>query len=300
MSEKTGLIDFAYGSETFQTYYKVIGDLSSSRTPLVVLHGGPGIPHSYMSPHGSLWASHGIPAIFYDQVGVGKATHLPHKPSSFWTVELFMDELDNVLAHFGIAENFMLLGHSWGGMLAADYVATRRPKGLKRLVLVSAPASMQLWDVGIERLLAWFPEDFVKMLKKHEEEGTTDAKEYQDGVMEFYKVHVCRTDPWPADLVAAFGAMEEDSTVYKTMAGPSEFNITGSLKTWSVVDKIHHINYPTLLINGAEDEAQDLVMAPFFEGLAKVKWVRFAESSHMVFWEEKERYLTVLGDFLKA
>lgn len=83
-------------------------------------------------------------------------------------------------------------------------------------------------------------------------------------------------------------------------AGPSEFNITGSLKTWSVVDKIHHINCRTLLINGAEEEAQDLVVAPFFERLAKVKWVRFAESSHMVFWEEKERYLTVLGDFLKA
>lgn len=80
--------------------------------------------------------------------------------------------------------------------------------------------------------------------------------------------------------------------------GPSEFNIKGTLKTWTVVDDLHKISVQTLLINGRYEDAQDVAVAPFFEKIPKVKWVQFAESSHMPFFEEKERYLQVVGDFL--
>lgn len=146
--------------------------------------------------------------IFYDQIGVGRSTHLPHKPSSFWTVELFMDKLDNVLSHFGLGsksiKEFMLLGHSWGGMLASDYVATRQPKNLKRLVLASAPASMELWEVAMKQLLARLPKEVQEVVKKHEENGTTDSEEYQDAMMEFHGKHICTIDPWPKHPQDAF------------------------------------------------------------------------------------------------
>ncbi|KAH0831333.1 hypothetical protein J3R83DRAFT_13984 [Lanmaoa asiatica] len=95
MIETTSTVDFKVGDETYQTWYKVVGDLTSGVTPLVLLHGGPGMSHHYMISHTEIYTTHGIPIIFYDQIGIGSSTHLPHKPKEFWTVELFMNELDN-------------------------------------------------------------------------------------------------------------------------------------------------------------------------------------------------------------
>lgn len=74
--------------------------------------------------------------------------------------------------------------------------------------------------------------------------------------------------------------------------------MTGKLKTWSVLDDLHTITQPTLVINGGDDEAQDVCVSPLFERIPKAKWVRFANSSHMPFFEEKERYLQIVSTFL--
>jgi proline-specific peptidase len=212
----TGKIAFVVDNETFETAYKVFGDLKSATRPLLVVHGGPGIPHQYLLSFAQLSVK-GIPVVFYDQVGCGLSTHLPDKPKELWTAELFMKELDNVLAHFNIQGDFDLAGHSWGGMLAANYVISRNPRGLKRLILADAPASMELWSVGTNALLEGFPQEFREMLKKHEVAGTTDSEEYQAGIQKFNEKHVCRVQPWPQDLVDAFEALEADPTVYATM-----------------------------------------------------------------------------------
>ena len=213
----TGEIDFVYKGESLKTWYKVFGDLSSPTTPLVVLHGGPGIPHNYVLPHSCLFTERGIPVIFYDQVGCGASTHLKGKPAEFWSVELFVAELDNVLAHFHIRNRFDLLGHSWGGMLAQEFVAKRQPKGLRRLILADSLASMALWEVSVNRLLRGLPQDVQDTIKRHENAGTTDSKEFHEAMHVFYQKHVCKLDPWPQDLKDAFASLEEDPVVYTTM-----------------------------------------------------------------------------------
>ena len=80
--------------------------------------------------------------------------------------------------------------------------------------------------------------------------------------------------------------------------GPSEFHIVGSLKEWTIIDRIHLINIPTLLLNGRYDEAQDSVVEPFFKHISKVKWFTLAESSHMPQYEERELYMERVGSFL--
>ena len=80
--------------------------------------------------------------------------------------------------------------------------------------------------------------------------------------------------------------------------GPSEFTITGSLREWSVLGDIHTIDVPALLINGAHDEAQDSVVAPFFHAVRKVRWFTFAASGHMPQFEEREKYMQIVGSFL--
>jgi L-proline amide hydrolase len=70
------------------------------------------------------------------------------------------------------------------------------------------------------------------------------------------------------------------------------------LKDWTIIEDAHKISVPTLLLNGRYDEAQDSVMAPFFREIPHVKWVGFAGSSHMSHFEERERFMEVVGNFL--
>ncbi|TDL27696.1 proline-specific peptidase [Rickenella mellea] len=295
-----GKADFCVGDETYQTWYKVVGDLKSSQRPLVTLHGGPGAAHYYLLSLADLSSgTSSVPVVFYDQLGISNSTHLPHKGAEFWTPSLFMDELENLLNHLKIADNFDLLGHSWGGMLAAQFAATRRPSGLNHLIISDSPASMALWEEVCSELIKRLPDDVHATLKKHEDEGTTDSKEYQDAMDIFYAKHVCRIQPLP-DLVAkSFAAIGEDPTVYHTMNGPSEFHVIGTLKTLSIISELHNINIPTLILNSRYDEAQDACVVPFFNLIPKAKWYTFANSSHMPHWEERERYMQIVGDFLK-
>ncbi|KAJ7829362.1 proline-specific peptidase [Mycena leptocephala] len=284
----TGKIAFVVDNETFETAYKVFGDLKSATRPLLVVHGGPGIPHQYLLSFAQLSVK-GIPVVFYDQVGCGLSTHLPDKPKEFWTAELFMKELDNVLAHFNIQGDFDLAGHSWGAC-SPPTMSSAATRGASNDLFLRTPR--RRWSCGP------VPQEFREMLKKHEVAGTTDSEEYQAGIQKFNEKHVCRVQPWPQDLVDAFEALEADPTVYATMIGPSEFNITGTMKAWTVVDDIHKISVPTLLLNGRYDDAQDVGVVPFFERIPAVKWVQFAESSHMPFLEEEECFFQIVGDFL--
>ncbi|KAF8993240.1 Alpha/Beta hydrolase protein [Cyathus striatus] len=277
----TGTIEFKFKGKVYQTWYKVFGDLKGSvKTPLVTVHGGPGMTHHYML----------IPVLFYDQLGNGQSSHALDQPKEFWTPELFMDELDNLLVQLGIREDFDLLGQSWGGMLAGHYASSRTPAGLHRLIIANSPASVSSYEVGTSSLLKQnFSQEFVARLRELEEQGKTDSEEYQQGTMLFYKKHVCTVDPWPEELVEGFRIMEENGNVYKTMMGTSEFNITGSLKGWSIVDALHNIRSPTLLISSPHDEVQEVAFIPFFLNVPKVKWVDIPSSTHLAMFEDPER-----------
>ncbi|KAF8954061.1 Alpha/Beta hydrolase protein [Flammula alnicola] len=295
-----GKIPFKVGSVTYETWYKLYGDLKTSKKrPIIVVHGGPGMTHHYMLPNKILYEKAGIPVIFYDQIGNGASSHCPGVPKDFWVPELFMDELDNLTKALGISDNFDLLGQSWGGTLAAEYAATRTPKGLKGLIIANSPASIELCTVGINTLLENFPEEFVRMIRKHEAEGTTNSQEYQDASMVFHKKHTCTTDPWPEELLQSFAEVAKDPTVYHTMLGPSEFATTGNLKNWDITGIIHKIACPTLLISAPLDEIQEVAVLPFFLKIPKVKWVEFQNSTHLPHFEEPEKYFKVILDFLQ-
>ncbi|KAI4200739.1 MAG: hypothetical protein LQ350_003756 [Teloschistes chrysophthalmus] len=282
-----------------KTWFQVHGQLSPDVRPLVILHGGPGIPHNYMLPLIDLTRSYHIPIIFYDQVGCGRSTHLPEKKhdESFWTTELFLDELDNVLKYFEIENNYDLLGQSWGGMLGACH-AIRQPKGLKNLIIANSPPDMPSWMKVGNEYRSQLPKDVQETLDRCEKEGKEESEEYDQAMMPFYERHVCRTVPWPEDLTEAFRQLKEDNTVYLTMNGPSEFHVTGTLKTFDVRPDLHKINVPTFLINGRYDNASDEVCEPFWKSIRKVKWYRFAESSHLPQFEERKEFMRLVAEFL--
>lgn len=280
----------------WRTWYRVTGRLDVDVTPLVVVHGGPGSTHDYLLALAAL-AETGRPIIHYDQLGAGRSTHLPDRGGDFWTVELFLAELDNLLRVLGVADDYHFLGQSWGGMLGAEH-AIGRPGGLRGLVLSNAPASMDLWVSESKLLRAQLPRATQDVLNAHEAAGTIYDAEYLAASQVYYDEHVCRVVPNPPEVLKTIQYMSEDSTVYNTMFGPNEFFCVGSLRTWSVVERLKSITSPTLLLSGRFDEATPATIQPFFDNIAGARWEIFEHSSHMPFVEETQRYLEVVSQFL--
>jgi L-proline amide hydrolase len=281
----------------YRTWYRVTGSLDADKAPLVVVHGGPGCTHDYLDSLTDLAAT-GRAVIHYDQLGNGGSTHLRDKGADFWTVDLFKAELNNLIAHLGIADRYHVMGQSWGGMLTAEHAVTR-PTGLRSIVIADSPASMSLWLAAAGRLREELPEDVQATLLRHEEAGTTDSEEYVAATRVFYDRHVCRI-PWPEEVARTFAAMDEDPTVYHTMNGPSEFHVVGPLKDWTIIDRLHRITVPAFLISGKYDEATPEVVRPYADGIADVRWQVFENSSHMPHVEEKDACLAAVAAFIDS
>jgi L-proline amide hydrolase len=280
----------------WETWYRVTGDLSSDKTPLVVVHGGPGCTHDYVLSIAAI-ADTGRPVIHYDQLGNGRSTRLPDMGEDFWTVDLFLAELDNLLSVLGVKDRYFLLGQSWGGMLGAEH-AIRRPAGLKALVISNSPASMALWASEAKILRGDLPREVEDALDRHEAAGTTSDPEYLAAQKVYYDLHVCRVVPNPPEVQRTNDYMEHDAHVYNVMNGPNEFFCIGTLRNWTVVDQVKMITAPTLLASGRFDEATPGTVQPFFDNIPDVRWEIFEQSSHMPFVEEPERYFSVVEAFL--
>lgn len=280
----------------YQTWYRVSGSLAAPNLPLVVAHGGPGCTHDYVDSFKELSGS-GRAVIHYDQIGNGKSTHLRDKGADFWTVDFFLGELDALLAHLDIAGRYALLGQSWGGMLASEH-AVRRPPGLKALILANSLAAMPLWIAAGKELRRALPAAVQAALDTHEAAGTTDHPDYLAATRAFYDRHVCRVVPWPPEVARTFAAVDADPTVYHTMNGPNEFHVIGTMKDWSIIDRLHRIEAPTLVFRGAYDEATPECVQPFLDNIPRVEGIVFANSSHMPHVEEKEACLAAVEAFL--
>ena len=281
-----------------ETWYRIVGDLKSGKTPVMVLHGGPGAAHNYCIPIAELIAQTGRAAVLYDQIGCGNSTHLPDAPKEFWTPELFMEELVLLTQHLGISDEYAIVGQSWGGMLGMQFAITQ-PKGLKSLVVADSPASMRIWLLEANKLRAELSPEVQATLLAHEAAGTTDSPEYVAAVDVFYASHVCRI-PMPQNVLDSFEQMVAEPTVYHTMNGPSEFHVIGTLKDWDIRHELHKISVPTLLVSGQYDEATPAMVSEIHQLMPGSTWELFPESSHMPHIEEPARFKRIVTQFLDS
>ena len=278
-----------------RVWYRAVGTSEDAgQPPVVVLHGGPGMPHDYLVPLSAL-ARTGRRVIFYDQLGCGNSDQ-PADPS-LWTMERHLRELAAVLRALDLSR-VHLLGHSWGGMLAMEY-ALRAPAALASVVVASAPASMPQWTVEANRLRRALPADVQAVLDGHESAGTTDDPAYFAAMLVYYRRHVCRLDPWPEPLNQAMTKLFENPAVYQAMNGPSEFCVTGSLKDWDLVTRLPSLRVPTLVTSGRHDEATPAIAGTVHRLIRGSEWVLFEHSAHMAHLEESYRYNAVIERFMK-
>lgn len=271
-----------------QVWYQIVG--SGSATPLLLLHGGPGAPSHYLKPLERIGVDR--PVIFYDQLGAGRST--APADNSLWTVERFVKELAQVRAALGL-EEVHILGHSWGSMLAMDYMLTE-PEGVKSLTFASPALNVSRWTEDAKELLKALPEDTRLLIEHHESQGTTDSLEYQEAVMDYLKMYLSRSDPWSPDLLAAFEGFNTE--LYGYMWGPSEFTATGTLQEYNREADLPNLNLPVLFTTGRYDEATPDTVRHFQSLVPGSEMLIFENSAHMTMLDEPEAYAEALRSFL--
>ncbi|WP_251008536.1 proline iminopeptidase-family hydrolase [Curtobacterium sp. ISL-83] len=281
-----------------ETWFRVTtpDDAVPGALPLVVLHGGPGMAHDYLRNLAELADQTGRTVVHHDQFGCGRSSHRPDAPAEFWTPQLFVDEYAALVEHLGLGEHHVL-GQSWGGMLGAE-IAVRQPVGLRSLAICNSPASMQLWVEGAAELRAELPADVQDALTRHEADGTVQDPEYLAATEVFYERHVCRVVPMPQDFVDSEAQMEAEPTVYHTMNGPNEFHVVGTLRDWTVIDRLDRVTVPTLVVAGEHDEATPATWTPFVDRIADVRQHVFPGASHCSHLEQPEEFRRVIAAFL--
>jgi proline-specific peptidase len=278
----------------YRTWYRIVGDKEDEgKLPLLCLHGGPGMSHDYLEPLEAI-AETGRRVIFYDQLGCGNSDH-PHDPA-LWKIKLFVEEVGAIRKALGLA-SIHLLGQSWGGFLAQEYMLTK-PSGVKSLILADSAASTQRWIAEANLLRARLPAEVQEILKKHEESGTTDDPAYVSATDVYYRRHLCRLNPWPDCLNRTLEKLSQDPQVYNTMWGPSEFHCTGMLQNWNIENQLGKIHIPTLILSGEYDESTPAINEVLHRGIPDSEWVLFKKSSHTPHLEVTQKYLQVLTNFL--
>jgi proline iminopeptidase len=285
MAARDGYIDVEGG----RVWYDIAGD--GSGTPLLTLHGGPGISHENLETLAPLGDER--PVVFYDQLGGGKADR-PDNPS-LWSVERFVREVQQVRDALQL-EEVHILGQSWGTMLAVDYALTGA-RGIRSLVLANPSLSVTRWACDADTLIAALPDKERAVIEKHRAAETYDDPEFQAALALFYSRHLYRRDTWPKDLPSPAAGMNR--AVYTAMWGPTDFVATGATRDYDRTPDLHRLTMPVLFITGRHDTATPETTA-FYQSLVPgAELVVFEESSHTPHLEETEAFLAAVRPFLR-
>lgn len=282
-----GYVNVQGGKIWYQIYENSNGD---NHLPIIILHGGPGLPHNYLLNLAELSKYRTV--IFYDQLGCGRS-YIQNSEKNLWTLARFVSELEDLIETLELSQ-VHLYGHSWGGSLAIEY-ALQHPEKIKSLVLASPVLSISLWVEDTKKLLKQLPLLTQQTIIAHEEAGSTDSLEYQDAKKSFNKL-LCRLESIPENV--RYSLTHSNSEIYQTMWGPSEFKVTGNLKDFERMDDLANFTMPTLITCGRFDEASPETMQKAQQKLPNAKLAIFEKSAHVPHVEESENYLNILMNFL--
>lgn len=285
--DREGFIQVPGGNVWYQV--RGVGTLG---IPLLILHGGPGVPHDYLEPLTVLRDQR--PVIFYDQLGCGNS----ERPDdiTLWTVERFVEELACVRSALAL-DRVHLLGQSWGSMLAVDYMLRENPRGVTSLILSGPCLNATRFAADQQRYVEQMPASVKKTIVECEARGDFSSQAYQDAMMAYYRRHVCRLDPWPDCLNSSIEKMGQQ--VYHHMWGPSEFTVTGSLREYNRTADLKNLNVPTLFTCGRYDEATPEATSELHRNVPGSRLVILEEASHQHHLEQTRTYLQVVRQFLE-
>lgn len=281
-------------SGEFKVWTKRFGN--NPRIKVLLLHGGPAATHQYMECFQSFFPKEGIEFYEYDQLGCGNSD----KPAdtSLWTLDRFVDEVEQVRQAIGADEkNFYILGNSWGGILGMQYALKYQDK-MKSLIVANMMASCPEYGRYAQEVLAkQMDKAVLAEIRGMEAKGDFKNPRYMELLVpNFYNEHICRLKEWPEPVNRAFSDINE--TIYVQMQGPSEFGIGGNLANWDVKNRLKEIKIPTLMIGAKHDTMDPKAMEEQSKLVQKGRYLYCPNGSHLAMWDDQKVFMDGVIKFI--
>ena len=282
----------------FRVWVKRVGNNPDLR--LLLLHGGPGDTHEYLEACDSYLPAAGIEYYYYDQLGAGFSDQ-PDEPS-LWDLDRFVGEVEQVRRALGLdRDNFVLYGHSWGGLLAIEY-ALAHQQHLRGLVISNMVSSIAAYnDYAEQVLMPQMDQAVLAEIKTFEARGETGNPRYMDLLTEHHYVHHVLRMPaadWPDPVQRSFAHM--NLAIYVPMQGPSELGGSpdATLAHWDRTAELATIDVPTLVIGARHDTMDPAYMEMMAGRLPRGQYLLCPDGSHMAMYDDQRVYFTGLIGFL--
>ena len=282
----------------YRVWVKRVGNNPALR--VLLLHGGPGATHEYLEACDSFLPAAGVEYYYYDQLGSGFSDQ--PTDDSLWELDRFVDEVEQVRGALGLSrENFVLYGHSWGGILATEY-ALHHQQHLRGLVISNMMSSVPAYNAYAEQvLMPPMDQTALAEIKSLEAAGDTGNPRYMELLyQQHYVHHVLRMPPdqWPDPVQR--GLAHINPVIYELMQGPSELGISAKarLVDWDRTSQLSSIQVPTLVIGAQHDTMDPAHMQMMSTRLPAGEYLYCPEGSHLAMYDDQQTYFTGLINFL--
>lgn len=296
---------------------------SLSQPPLVCLHGGPSIPSNYMLSIVNTVTDRSI--VFYDQYGCGKSSRPSNVKSTPFAIAQHVEHLRQLLEEEWKLTKYHLLGHSWGGILAFEFLKQQQQEEEEdgdgdrtkvqacccSLVFSSTPTSASLIQSESQRLYQKLsPDEHTADANEEEEDKDMPPSSHISqssntttrmasaihpiaGSSMFQQTHECRLPQMPLSLIDSLAQV-----------GPVEWRGLPAIREWRAQGCIQ---VPTLVLRGEYDCCTPTCIEHWKDhissrdspnGETALEYETLSHCSHYCMMEDERQYGTVVTAFL--
>lgn len=269
-------------------WYKVSGE--GNKTPLVMLHGGPGYPSYYLDDLNAL--SKERPIIMFDQLGSGRSDAITD--TTLMTVDNHVDQVHKLISALDLNE-FYLYGHSWGTMLGMDYYL-KYPSKVNGLVLASPCISTEIWERDSRSLISTMPDSTQVVLQNDIRGISQDSVSLAQAVETYWNTFYARKHPTTANFDSTVAGIGYN--VYTHMWGENDYLSEGTLKDYDRTGDLSSIEVPTLFIGGEYDIARPSTLDYYQSLTSNSKTAVIKDAGHVTMNDNPTEDVKVISDFL--
>lgn len=285
-------------SGDFRVWTKRVGNNPTIK--VLLLHGGPGATHEYFEAFDSWLPGAGIEYYYYDQLGSAYSDQ-PGDMAPLLSIDRYVDEVEQVRQALHLdRDDFCVLGHSWGGILAIEY-ALKYQQHLKCLVVSNMMSSIPAYNrYAHDVLMPAMDQAALKEILALEAAKRYDDPRYEALLLPFYEQHILRmpASQWPDPVQRAFAHINK--AVYVPMQGPSEMGASGILADWDRTADLARITVPTLVIGAGHDTMDPVWIEHMSKLLPHGSYLYCPDGGHMAMYDDQTTYMHGLIAFLQA
>ncbi len=296
-------------------YTKIEGDTSNTNPAVIFLHGGPGgYIHSEIINQMKEVAQNGYDVYLYDQIGSGLSDRLPNpKDYSFESHLLDLSEIINTQIK---TEKVILIGHSFGGILATHFAANHADK-IEKLIL-SSPGDLQPYRTNTDGTMAdmnkLYPTPPKYQFKMPIEVFEQTEKDFlQPRIVMSMFCALTFNFKWASDrefddytntMASKFtkGMVADPKDVKPEEGGAGGYshgfsNYYGNLT--DIRNKLKLLNIPTLVLQGQYDQGEYSSVYEYAD-LLKGEYKFIENAGHIIWWDKPKEYNQSILYFLDA